>query len=78
MIFSILGTNMDKSRVLIIMVFIALLIVVNFVIPFQDLVIPAWNTLIIPAEVVRSIITLILLLVIGIYLYVQINKIPKK
>ncbi|TDQ79767.1 hypothetical protein CLV99_1216 [Sphingobacterium yanglingense] len=69
---------MDRPRISIFSIFILLLLLVEFVIPFRDLVIPAWNTLIIPAGVVKSIIALILLLLIGIYLYVQIKKIPKR
>ncbi|SKB40896.1 hypothetical protein SAMN05660841_00366 [Sphingobacterium nematocida] len=69
---------MDRRRILIFLVLILMLLLVEFVIPFQDLVIPAWNTLIIPANVVKSIIALILLMLIGIYLYVQIKKIPKR
>ncbi len=69
---------MDRRSILIILALISLILIVDYVIPFQDLVIPAWNTLIIPAEAVRSIIALILLLLLGIYLYVMIKKIPKK
>lgn len=69
---------MDRPRISIFSIFILLLLLVEFVIPFRDLVIPAWNTLIIPANIVKSIIALILLMLMGIYLYVQIKKIPKR
>ncbi len=69
---------MDRRRILIFLVLIFLLLIVGYVIPFQDLVIPAWNTLIIPAVVVRTIITLIILLLLGAYAYFSIKKISKK
>lgn len=62
LIFNTLGNNMDRRTILIILVFISLLVVVNFVIPFKDLVIPAWNTLIVPAELIRKLILCMLLL----------------
>lgn len=77
MIFSILDKNMDKRSILIILVLISLILIVEFVIPFQDLVIPAWNTSIIPAKIVKSIIALILLLLIGVLAYFSIKKVPK-
>ena len=58
MIFSILGKDMDKRSILIILVLITLILIVGYFIPFRDLVIPGWNTLTIPAEAVRSIIGL--------------------
>ncbi len=54
---------MDKRSILIISALISLILIVDYVIPFQDLVIPAWNTLIIPAELIRQLILCMLLLV---------------
>ncbi|MDR2281856.1 MAG: hypothetical protein LBE37_01530 [Sphingobacterium sp.] len=54
---------MNKRRILIFSGLVSLMLVVNYAIPFRDLVIPAWNTLIVPAELIRQLILCMLLLV---------------